>query len=166
MGIVGPASASLIGSPNLRHGGHIIVGSSVSRELLATTYRIPRNRITTLPYPIDLEFFRPLDCASRLRELAEPVRLLWLGRIIPRKRLDVFLDGAATAIRSGLDLKVTVAGKVGFVKGYDKLIRDFSFPERLQWLSSLRRAEIPALFAAHDILAQPSEEENFGSSVG
>jgi len=45
------------------------------------------------------------------------------------------------------------------------LIKAFAFPERLEWIESLRRTEVPALFRRHDVLAQPSDEENFGSSV-
>jgi glycosyltransferase involved in cell wall biosynthesis len=45
------------------------------------------------------------------------------------------------------------------------LIKAFEFPERLEWIESLPRTEVPALFRRHDVLAQPSDEENFGSSV-
>ncbi len=88
-----------------------------------------------------------------------------LGRIVPRKRLDLFLQGAAKAIAQGVDLRLTVVGRVGFVRGYDNLIKSFQFPDRLQWTESVPRAKIPELIQRHDVLGQPSDEENFGSSV-
>jgi glycosyltransferase involved in cell wall biosynthesis len=35
----------------------------------------------------------------------------------------------------------------------------------LERLERIDRSEVPALISRHDVLAQPSEEENFGSSV-
>jgi glycosyltransferase involved in cell wall biosynthesis len=94
-----------------------------------------------------------------------PLRLLWLGRIIPRKRLDLLLDGADIAIRQGLDLRVTIVGRVGFVPGYERLIDKWPHRDRLQWIQTVARTEVPELMHRHDLLVQPSEEEDFGSSV-
>jgi len=51
------------------------------------------------------------------------------------------------------------------VPGYEKLIASFPYPGRLTWERSVPREDVPALLARHDILVQPSEEEDFGSSV-
>ena len=160
---------STFGLPALQHSDHIVVGSSVSRQRLATTYRIPRERISTLPYPIDLDLFQPQSVESPTAEHQSskfhPLRVLWLGRIVPRKRLDVFLDGAALAVRQGLDLRLTIVGGVGFIPGYAKLIQTFPFPNRLGWEQNIPREGVPELMLVHDLLAQPRDEENFGSSV-
>ena len=47
-----------------------------------------------------------------------PAWQLWLGRIVPRKRLDLFLAGSELAIRQGVDLRLTIVGGVGFIPGY------------------------------------------------
>ena len=152
---------SKIGLPPLRHSDHIIVGSEQSRRTLCNQYAIPAGSVHCLPYPIDLQAFRPGIALPRHNE----TRCVWLGRIIPRKRLDVFLDGAAEAIRGGMDLRLTVVGGVGFVPGYDKLLASFAFPDRLEWIPFLPREQVPELLHEQDVLAQPSDEENFGSSV-
>ena len=69
------------------------------------------------------------------------------------------------AIRNGADLEATLVGSVGFVAGYGKLIASFPFPDRLKWIPSVPRSEVPELMRGHDVLIQPSEEEDFGSSV-
>jgi len=168
------------GLPTFRHSDHFIVGSSVSRERLVGTYRIPRERISTLPYPIDLNLFRPQapvlsvsngsqPCPESIERVRPPVsvplRLLWLGRIVPRKRLDVFLDGAALAIQEGVNLEVAVVGGCHFIPGYDKLLKGFAFQERLRWMENVPRSEVTRILRQYDVLAQPSDEENFGSSV-
>lgn len=171
--LAGPARAALwtmlaalrlspLGLPPLSASDAIIVGSSVSRGILQSRYHIPPARIATLPYPIDLVLFQPASSPPRL---SPSLRVLWLGRIVPRKRLDLFLDGAALAIREGADLSLTIAGGVGFIPGYENLIQAFPFPDRLVWHRSIPRRDVPALLQSHDVLAQPSDEENFGSSV-
>jgi glycosyltransferase involved in cell wall biosynthesis len=154
---------SPIGLPHFDHSDHIIVGSSQSKTTLMSQYAIRQLNVSTIPYPVDLEMFRP--AATHSPGSVRALRVLWLGRIVPRKRLDLFLDGAAEAIKSGLDIKLTVVGGMGFVPGYDKLLKTFPFPMRLEHISNLPRKDIPSLLARHDVLCQPSEEENFGSSV-
>jgi glycosyltransferase involved in cell wall biosynthesis len=158
---------SAVGLPNLPASDRFIIGSRQSQRTLETLYGVPTSAITCLPYPIDLAMFNlPVEPAepATIEQPAGPLRCLWLGRVVPRKRLDLFLDAAALAIRSRVDLRLTIVGGVGFVPGYERLIEAFPFPERLQWTKFLPREEVPALLHRHDLLAQPSDEENFGSS--
>lgn len=152
---------SRAGLPRFDFSDLIVVGSSQSRRTLHREFHLPESRTASLPYPIDLQAFQPAAGATARRTK----RCLWLGRIVPRKRLDLFLDGIAMAIRNGTDLEATVVGSVGFVKGYEKLIGAFPFPDRLKWIPSVPRSEVPGLIRGHDLLIQPSEEEDFGSSV-
>ena len=154
---------STLGLPRFRHSDYFIVGSEQSRSTLGRRYRINSTVIWVVPYPIDLTLFSPSLKEATFGD--GTLRVLWLGRIVPRKRLDLFLQGAAIAIGRGVDLRLTVVGRVGFICGYERLIKAFEFPERLEWIESLPRTEVPALFRRHDVLAQPSDEENFGSSV-
>ena len=165
------------GLPPFENADHLIVGSSQSKRALHSLFGIADHGISKLPYPIDLELFNlqeseppASDAESQStaaeRQGAQPeLRICWLGRIVPRKRLDLFLDGAALAIRKGIELRLTIVGGVGFVQGYEKMIEAFPFPDRLTWRRSVPRKEVPHLLHAHDLLVQPSDEEDFGSSV-
>ena len=153
---------SVLGLPSLRHSDHIIVGSRQSQRTLHELYGVNPARTSALPYPIDLNLFQP---AADPHVSGAELRVLWLGRIIPRKRLDLFLQGVEFAIRQGLRVKATIVGGTGFIPGYEKMIEAFPFPDRLRWIKSMPRTEVPALLHQHDVLVQPSDEENFGSSV-
>ena len=153
---------SFLGLPPLRHSDHVIVGSQQSKHTLCSIYQVDPSCVSTLPYPIDLGLFQP---GVSNAEISGELRVLWLGRIVPRKRLDLFLNGLECAIRRGMKVKATIVGGVGFVPGYEKLIARFPFPSCVNWIQSLPRGEVPALLRCHDVLAQPSDEENFGSSV-
>ena len=176
--LAGPANAikwlllaklrlSRIGLPPLQLTDRFIVGSQESKRTLSKLYGVAPDRIETLPYPIDLELFTlPGDAKGVSGNEADgSLRVCWLGRIIPRKRLDLFLDGAALSIRKGVDVRLTIIGGIGFIPGYDKLIHAFAFPDRLRWEKGIPREAVPALLHRHDVLVQPSDEENFGSSV-
>ncbi len=156
---------SRAGLPDFRYSDHFIVGSRQSCRTLTQTYGIDSSRLSALPYPIDLDLFKPESGERKAQRGDRTLRVLWLGRIVPRKRLDLFLDGAALAIRHGSDIRLNIVGDVGFVRGYERLIATFPFQDRLKWVKGVARREVPDLLRRHDVLAQPSDEENFGSSV-
>jgi len=149
------------GLPPFHFSDRFLVGSNQSKNCLHEFFGIAKERIDPLPYPIDLQHFSPLSA----RPHTSTLHCLWLGRIVPRKRLDLFLEGAAEAIGRGVDVQLTVIGSIGFIPGYEKLLQNFPHPDRLTWQKFLPRKDVPGMLAAHDVLAQPSEEEDFGSSV-
>ena len=144
---------SRIGLPPLHLTDQFIVGSQESTRTLSKLYGIAPDRIAVLPYPIDLELFTPPrdTIGAGENDGDGSLRICWLGRIIPRKRLDLFLDGAALAIRQGIDVRLTIIGGVGFIPGYEKLIDAFAFPDRLRWEKAIPREAVPALLHRHDV---------------
>jgi glycosyltransferase involved in cell wall biosynthesis len=151
-----------LGLPSFSYSDAVIVGSQWSKQRLIERFSVADHRIYVIPYPIELGEFQPAYCE---RPRCDRLRLLWLGRFVPRKRLDLFLRGLELAIREGCDVEACVIGQSGFVPNYERLIYEFPFPDRLKHRSSIPRVEVPALFAEVDVLAQPSDSENFGSSV-
>lgn len=152
---------SRFGRPPFGFSDHVIVGSGQSKRTLMELFGFKDAQVSPLPYPVDLQAFRPLPGVRSSKEL----RCLWLGRIVPRKRLDLFLDAAALAVERGLDIRLTIAGDFRMVSGCEALIKGFPYPDRLLWRKHVPREEVPDLLRNHDVLIQPSEEEDFGSSV-
>ena len=149
------------GRPPFRHTDMTICGSQWSEALLVSQYGLSAERTRSLPYPIDLEAFRPdAPVGSPL-----PLELVWVGRIIPRKRLDLFLSAGAALIAAGHDIRLTVVGGFPFAAGFQRLLEEFPHPERLRYVARLPRDEVGMLLRTAAVLLQPSEEENFGSSV-
>jgi glycosyltransferase involved in cell wall biosynthesis len=149
------------GLPPFQFSDHVIVGSSQSKSTLVNLFGFAEAKVFALPYPVDLKAFLP---GTRMRTPGE-LRCLWLGRIVPRKRLDIFLSAAELAVSRGWDIRLTIAGDIRMVRGYERLIEAFPHPDRLVWRKHVPRGEVPELIRSHDVLIQPSEEEDFGSSV-
>jgi glycosyltransferase involved in cell wall biosynthesis len=154
--------SSAIGLPAFHHTDVCICGSQGSAQMLVDDVGLNAACVKALPYPIDLAAFapeRPIESPGR------PPELLWVGRVVPRKRLDLFLDAGALLIENGWDITLTLVGGFAFAEGYRKLIEGFPHPERLTYLPQMAREEVRARLQSAAVLIQPSEEENFGSSV-
>ena len=119
--------------------------------------------IVSLPYPVDLERFTPFQ--SPVTASAKRPIILWAGRSVPRKRLDLFLDACSRLIRTGRDIDVRIVGGFGFAPGYRRLIDQFPFPDRLEYMQGVPREQMPDIYRNATVLVQPSEDENFGSAV-
>lgn len=143
----------------LARADRILCGSDWAKTQIER-FGLPAGRVEAFPYPFDLETFQPT-----LPSLEQPYRLLWLGRIDPRKRLDLFLDAGRQLIEAGRDVHLDVVGRVSYADGYQSLLHDFPFPNRLTYRQNVDRADVPPLMQASALLAQPSMNENFGSSV-
>ncbi|MFN3193060.1 MAG: glycosyltransferase family 4 protein [Aureliella sp.] len=151
-----------LGLPRFDTSDLIILGSRWSRSFLIENYGASEQNTMALPYPIDLDEFSP---PQTHRKTSEPLRIFWLGRFAPRKRLDLFLNGLSLAIREGCDAEAWVVGASAFASGFEKLLDEFPYPSRLKHWMAVPREKVPALLADVDVMAQPSDEENFGSSV-
>lgn len=148
------------GLPPFANTDLFIVGSGQSQGTLASHFGIPAASVVTMPYPV-----QGAAVPRRAKSPGEPLACLWLGRIVPRKRLDLFLDGIAAAIRKGLNLRANVVGRFAMVGELERLLARFPYPDRLHWREAVPHSEVRGLFETNDILIQPSEEEDFGSSV-
>ncbi len=154
---------SPLGLPPFAPSDRLIVGSRQAAERLRMGYRLSADRLGILPYPIDPADF-PLVKEAAGPEPG-PLRILWLGRIVPRKRLDLLLAAVAGVTAANGRIQLTVVGRVGFPPGYEAILREFPHRDRLDWREQVPREAVASLMREADVLVQPSEEENFGSSV-
>jgi glycosyltransferase involved in cell wall biosynthesis len=138
----------------------VICGSPWSRDRIIE-YGVAPEQVYALPYPFDLTFFSPASYAAP----TPPYTFLWLGRIVPRKRLDLLLDAFALLAAKRSDVHLQIAGHLDHFEGYRALLDAFPYPDQLSYVSHVPRSEVPELLGMSTALVQPSENENFGSSV-
>ena len=139
----------------------VICGSRWAQDELIRR-GVPNDRTKALPYPIDLERFRPPKNPGI--DWSQP-EILWLGRIVPRKRLDLLMDAFPLVAGSIPGVHLRVVGAPAYAPGQLRLLRNGSTRHRVTYQSRVARDEVSALLQRSAVVVQTSESEDFGSSI-
>ena len=143
----------------------IICGSQWARKEHLSALNFKPEMVKVFPYPIDTAVFKPKKTQIEPKQNNQKT-FLWLGRIEPRKRLDLLLDAYKLILQERQDIKLKIVGSVKpEFAGYKKLLDRYEYRHLIDYQPSIARSEVPELMAHCDVLTQPSEGENFGTSV-
>ena len=141
----------------------LICGSSWTERMLVKL-GIAADKITALPYPIDLERFVPPNEDEESGDSSQP-EIVWLGRIVPRKRLDLLLDAMPSVIARFPGVRLRIVGAPGFGAGQLSLLQDSSANGRITYERTVDREKVPTLLQRAAVVVQTSESEDFGSVI-
>lgn len=148
-----------------KNSDFLICGSQWSKAQHIAALNFNSNMIKSLPYPIDTNVFKSYKTHIKARRNEQKI-FLWLGRIEPRKRLDLLLDAYKLILQERQDVQLKIVGSVkSEFAGYKKLLDSYEYRHLIDYQPSIDRSKIPELMAQCDVLVQPSEGENFGTSV-
>ncbi len=144
---------------------HIIVPSQQTADDLVRFYRTPINKISVIHHGVDPRM-SPIsdgtDVVLRDRYgLVNPF-VLTVGTIQPRKNLPIL----AQAIRELDDVDLVIAGKHGWMA--DQVMSEIDaagLGDRLRVLNYVPDDDLPALYRAAAVFAQPSRFEGFGMPI-
>lgn len=142
----------------IRECDRVICCSSWTRR---SWERLGLSGATAIPFAVDLGKFHPPAVVRERRE----VTFLHLGRIVPRKRIDLLLDGFALLRREVPEARLIVIGRFAYAKGYAELVSPGRLPPGVEYRPHTPRERVPELLRSVDVLVQTSENEDFGSSV-
>lgn len=146
----------------LQSADEIICGSAWSRRHIIAE-GLPPSQVHALPYPVDFDVFHPSPDDAPLHPGRKT--LLWLGRIDPRKRLDLLLKAFEALLRKRSDVHLHIVGWFSYAPELRSLLDRFPYPDHLTYEERRPREDMPVLLSRADALVQPSEAENFGSAV-
>ncbi len=144
----------------MKYSDYFIVGSNNSRDwLYGIGKNKTQNKVHVLPYSIDFE-----KLGKKSRSDSGLKTIISLGRIVPRKRIDLTVEAFEHFSRDFPDWKLKVIGGFRYSTGYLKIINsvknsNFSYSKQITRdaaLIELKRSTI---------LLQTSENEDFGPSV-
>jgi glycosyltransferase involved in cell wall biosynthesis len=165
-GYFGPAKTALYRTleRSLAKRTDVLVG--VSRATVDDLVRLgvaPRERFRVIPLGLDLERYARIDGAARLaarRELGvggSEVAVVFVGRVVPIKRLDVLLRAIADAAQSFEPLRLLVVGDGSDRPRLERLAAELGVSGRVDFLGY--RRDLRPAFAAADIAALSSDNE-------
>lgn len=147
---------------------HIIVPSEVTANDLQTAYGTDSSKITVVHHGIDPAMSnQPDETDADLRArygLPEPY-VLAVGTMQPRKNLGV-LAQAMKRVMKDHNVSLVIAGRKGWM--YEQVERDLlaaDLGDRLVILDYVPAEDLPALYRAAEIFAQPSRFEGFGMPI-
>lgn len=90
------------------------------------------------------------------------MRLLFLGRLVPRKRPEVAIDALAELRRGGIDAQLVVAGGGELRPLLERRAHARGVAGAVRWLGVVSEAQKWALYEEADVLLFPSALEGFG----
>lgn len=143
-----------------RAAGLLTVGTA--NELYWKRYGAPDARIFPAPYAIDNERVARLVGDWRIRDDVR-LRLLYVGRLIERKGVDVLLRAFEDVCESK-DLALTIVGD-GPERGRLKAMQSPNARARTQWLGKLSNEAAIRRMGAADLFVLPSRYEPWGLVV-
>lgn len=147
----------------LKYTDLYICGSQWSQDRMID-YGIHPKKVRVLPYPVDLDLMVPDISGEDTSREDRMKTFLWLGRIDSRKRFDLLIEAYLLLLKERQDVLLNIVGKFRF-EGYKHLVDTFPYPNNIKYDPPIKREEVPSLIKSCDFLIQPSEGENFGSSV-
>jgi glycosyltransferase involved in cell wall biosynthesis len=140
------------------HGAARVLAVSAAEQVQLTALGVPADRIAALPNPVDLQEF-----ASEIadRRPPGPPRVAYLGKVTPRKRLDVLVR-AMTAIARA-DARLAIAGSdMGGLHDAVRLAGELGIASRIDRAGTLTGGARLDWLRAADVVVYPSAEEVFG----
>jgi glycosyltransferase involved in cell wall biosynthesis len=154
---------AVVGQHALRDAARVIAVSEAERQQLFRI-GIAAPAIALLPNPVDLDEFAVPIQRGRLRVRcslkAGPI-VLFLGKLTPRKRVDLLVDAFARLERT--DATLVIAGSdMGAGHDVRAAIRGRGLGDRVRLTGLLRGHERLEALADADVVVYPSEHEVFG----
>jgi len=154
------------GERTLRRASRIIAVSHAERRQLVAI-GVPPDRIRVVPNPIDLDEFVPSPRRGVFRSrlgLGEVPLVVYLGQLLPRKRIDVLVRAFARVVASGSSsARLVIAGNdMGAGGCARRLVREVGVADRTTFTGLLRGRDRLEVLADADVVVYPSEHEIFG----
>jgi rhamnosyl/mannosyltransferase len=151
-----------IARPAYRAARRFLVSSPALAQH-ATALQPFRDRVTVIPFGIDVDAWRPSEGVQRradaIRRAAAGPIVLFAGRHVPYKGVPVLIEAAAP-----LGVEVVIAGDGPMRKGWNGLASRQSGPARFSFPGEVDDLELRALLVACDMFVLPSvtRAEAFG----
>jgi glycosyltransferase involved in cell wall biosynthesis len=146
------------------HATRLIAVSDATAQDVHELWGMSTERVRVVPNGVD-DTFKPGDrdaarSAVRARWDIDAPFVLHVGSLEPRKGLDVLIDAAELAARTGAAWRVVLAGAPGF-RG-DEIVARARASGRCSLLGPVEETELLELYRAADAFAAPALYEGFG----
>jgi D-inositol-3-phosphate glycosyltransferase len=160
-----PADRSRVETVAARQADGVLVFTGSEAADLSSLYVLPPERFHIVPGGVDSRRFAPADREGARRYLGLPVEgrvVLFVGRPESFKGPDVLVRALA---HLPANVRLLLVGGSDAEQSGEWLARigaAAGVAERVEWRPAVSQEQLPAYYAAADLLAMPSRHETFG----
>jgi glycosyltransferase involved in cell wall biosynthesis len=146
------------------HSAAIIVGSQATLAQVAEPYQekcvyFPVNAVDTSRFQKQ----RTVTSADNSRTMNRPIKLIFVGRLVPYKGADMLIDAAANLLKAG-KLTLEIVGEGPQRDALTAQIQDKGLTDSVTLVGNIAHTQLQDRLAAADVFAFPSIRE-FGGAV-
>lgn len=149
----------LSASKLIKHADQLLVSNYETRDLAKKMGAKQVDIFTDTLLPDD---FFPDKLPERKEDA--PLRLLWVGRLLPRKGLFLVLE-ALSRVPSSLSIHLTIVGDGPVGPHVPGWINQLHLDDRVTWLGRLPFDQVQEAYAAHDAFIFCSLRDSLGSQL-
>ncbi|PCJ57041.1 MAG: hypothetical protein COA79_17070 [Planctomycetota bacterium] len=130
------------------------------------------NFIKDLQYPeektffsriaVDTKKFAPTQKEARTKDF---LRILWVGRIVPIKNIELLLEGIKYLLDKGIPLKLTIVGTGGEQKKMEEKAKKLKIDSNIEWVGQVGINDLPPYYQNTDLFVLTSDSEGLPSSM-
>lgn len=134
----------------------IAISKSIKREL-EIYHNVGEEKIKILCNGVNPDEFKINN-----KKANKVVRLLYVGRLVPQKGVDVLLNSLYLAKKNGFNFELIIAGSGILEDNLKKLLHSLGLDESVKFSGFITRTELPKYYTQSDIFILPSRYEPFG----
>lgn len=143
----------------------VITCSSYMRDHVAWCFNIPNNKICVIPNGVDVTKFyfgfNYWEVRNRFANGSEKI-LLFVGRFVPEKGLDVLIEALPRVVGNGVPAKIVAVGEGPQKDEFQRLADSYGLGGKVHFAGHLDDWTLRALYRVADVAVVPSRFEPFG----
>lgn len=145
---------------HLRAARKILVGTRVALEHVPAKLR---NKCEEIVYSgVEHDHFVP----PHARPDRDPLELLYVGRVVPYKGLELLLRAIALANkRANFHLRVVGSGEPGYLLFCRRLVDELKLASAVEFIPNIAREKLPEVYQSADVFCFPTLCDTYGVAL-
>ena len=147
----------------LEHAGAVLIGCESFADEVVQRLSVPRALFTVVPGAVDVHRFAPEP--GRPGDAAEPMRLLYHGRVDRRKGVLDFIEALALLRQERVPFAATVSGIGPDLEASRERVAALGLGDAVRYTGAADYDSAPAVYHAQDVFVSPTYAEGFSNTV-
>jgi glycogen synthase len=148
----------------IEHANAVLIGCESFAQEVVERLGVDRDRFTIVPGAVDTTRFMP-EPGRQPGDAADPVRMLYHGRVDRRKGSLDFMDALAILRRDGVPFAATVSGIGPDLDATKERAAEHGIADAVRFSGYADYDAAPAVYHEQDVFVSPTYMEGFSNTV-